>query len=707
MSGPQENSSVGDDVLLVDDTPANLKLLAEMLSRSGYRVRQATSGQLALRCVQARVPAIILLDIRMPDMDGYEVCRRLKLDETTRAIPVIFITMLSDSQDKVRGFDAGGVDFICKPFDEKEVLARVQTHLVLRHLQQDVELRNAELKAANERLTSEIEERRRAEQALRLARDELETRVCERTAELARTNEVLRESEAKYRRLHESMNDAFVSVEMSGRILDSNQAYRHMLGYTAVELAQLSYLDLTPEKWHATETRIVQEQILKQGFSDVYEKEYRRKDGTVFPVELRTFLLTDDQGKPVAMWAIVRDLSERKRLEVQKADLADQLRQSQKLRAIAQLAGGVAHNFNNLLQVVSGNADIIADTVTHPSTDGMAMCQESVTQLQQAVETGRILTRRLLAFSRQHESHPTSIDPQETIAGMLDTLRAVLGSQIRLQMESGAGGGTIRTNPTQVEESLLNLAMNARDAMPEGGTLTIRTTRKVIEESVAKARGVGLGPYVCISVSDTGAGMDKETRKRLFEPFFTTKPLGQGVGLGLAMVYGFVAQSGGFIDVESQPGRGTTFTLFLPEVSAGKTPAPVDHIIPGPMAAGETVLFCEDDPMIRPMIAKYLTGRGYSVIEAQDAEAALEIVDRQKRPVDLLVTDIHLTFMNGVDLAREMKQRYPSMKYVFISGHPDYVPDDKGALGPDAVFLCKPLKLSDLLNAVQGLIRKA
>lgn len=356
---------VPGSILAVDDNRENLRLLVRILSDRGYVVRPALDGATALASANAELPDLILLDVQMPGMDGYEVCRRLRDDPRTAAIPVIFVSAASEVFNKVQAFEAGGADYLTKPFESAEILVRVEAHIRLHRLKARVEAQNLSLQA-------EVAERKRAEQALQDLNQHLEALVAERTQDLIRSNgelhreieerilieKALRESEARFRRLHESMRDAFASVDMEGHIQDANLAFQEMLRYDLEELQRLTYVDLTPPRWHASEAQVVKEQILARGYSDIYEKEYIRRDGKVFPVELRSFLLSDDGGVPVGIWAIVRDITERKRAEAQ---IESALREKE------VLLKEIHHRVKNNLQVVSGLLDLQAREIADPA----------------------------------------------------------------------------------------------------------------------------------------------------------------------------------------------------------------------------------------------------------------------------------------------------------------------------------------------------
>ena len=372
----------------------------------------------------------------------------------------------------------------------------------------------------------------------------------------------LRESEAKYRNLYEGMMDGFVMVDMDGVISQCNDSYRTMLGYSLEELLGKTSRENTPGKWHACEQKIVEDEILRQGYSTVYEKEYRKKDGTVFPVELRTILVKDDAGINRGMWTIVRDISERKNLE-------KQLLQAQKMEAVGTLAGGIAHDFNNILTVFTAYCTLIDRKLAENSP-----VRPYLDKLLASVERATTLTRSLLAYSREQPVNPQPVDLNAIVEKVDNELSKLLGEDVELALHLADGTLIVQADSLQIEQVLMNLATNARDAMLQGGVLRIGTSRLELVPEFTKARGYCQpGSYALATVSDTGSGMDEVTRERIFEPFFTTKEVDKGTGLGLAIAYGIIKQHNGYINVCSEPDKGTTFSIYLP--LAGLTEADI------------------------------------------------------------------------------------------------------------------------------------
>ncbi len=645
-----------------------------------------------------------------------------------------------------------------------------------------------------------------------------------------KTEKALRESEAKYRRLFESMMDAFARIDMNGRLVEFNRPYQDMLGYPEEELLRLTYRDLTPPKWHAFEADIVEKQVLGRGHSEVYEKEYRKKDGTVFPVELRTFLLRDEAGNPTGMWSIARDISDRKRVEealitsevflnsiieqsphpmwisddkgtlvrlnracrellhlsdeevigkynvlrdniveqqgfmpmvrrvfengetarfeltydssqldglqlektasvvlevtifpirdangkltnaviqhvdsterrraeAERAKLESRLMEAQKMESVGRLAGGVAHDFNNMLTVILGYTELLKSELGTESP-----LYKDVLEIEAAAGHSRDVTRQLLAFSRKQIVTPRLMNLNDVIGDSQKILFRLIGEDIDLRIRPGKGLWTIKFDHSQMDQILVNLVVNARDAMPNGGVLVLETENASLDEKYCADHAECVpGDYVCLSVGDNGCGMDAETIAHIFEPFFTTKDIGKGSGLGLATVYGIAKQNGGFILVNSARNLGTTFRLFIPR--SLETESETERMEQAPAAQGtETVLLVEDDAMVSRMTTMMLTTLGYSVICADSPHHALDLVKKKKPPIDILITDVVMPEMSGDELKKRIERRRPGVKTLFMSGYTSNVIVNRGVLEKGVHFIQKPFSRNDLTRKIR------
>src|SRR5215469_6756367 len=510
---------------------------------------------------------------------------------------------------------------------------------------------------------------------------------CKRSA----TERELRESESRYRAIFETAVDAIIVTDQHGIIREFNKAAERMTGYSLAEVTGQNMRVLLPPS-----LRQKHERYTARYLWTVRELEVCRKDGIVFPAHLS-----------IAEWwagghrhftGILRDLTNQKQEQAERTKLEAQLHQAQKMEAIGNLTGGMAHDFNNMLGVVIGNLDLLQDLKgADPEID------ELTREALEAAYRGADLTRRLLAFARQQPLRPQRVDVNELVSGITRLLRRTLGEDVEISLDLAPDLWPVVVDPAQLEASLTNLATNARDAMAEGGRLLITTANRTLDaDYAAQHREVVAGGYVMLEVSDTGCGMTPEVMHRIFEPFFTTKGRDNGTGLGLSMVFGFIKQSGGHIGVYSEPGIGTTFRLFLPRVSKDAPAIEDSNVVQLAHGKGETVLVVEDNEALRRVVARQLGELGYRVLAAEDAKAGLELLERQS--IDLLLTDVVMPGgINGRELARQARQRWPGIKIVFTSGFSEArLNGSNGPLAACTPLLSKPYRKEDLASAARN-----
>ncbi len=577
-------------------------------------------------------------------------------------------------------------------------------------LERSLDLTSDELLAANARLRADIAKLEEAERQLQQARDELEKRVTERTAELVAVNASLereiaerkaaewaiRQSEEKYRSLFEESRDVIYISAPDGRLLDINRAGMELFGFESKE--EFLCYDVTEFYFRPEERGDFVRTMIEQGYVKDVELELKRRDGRRLTVLETAVAVRDEAGEVAAFRGILRNVTGQKELE-------RQLRQSQKLEAVGRLAGGVAHDFNNLLTAILGYSDLLAMTLPSGTQP-----RSQVAEIRRAANRGADLTRQLLALSRRQVLRPKVFRLDQVVADMEKLLRRLLSEDIELATDLEAGSWAVRADPSQIEQVVLNLVLNARDAMPEGGRLTL-TTRNLDLSARSASRPPGLAPgaYVQLVVTDTGVGMDEATQERIFEPFFTTKDGGEGTGLGLATVYGIVEQSGGHIEVESAPRRGSTFRVYLPRVEAEPDFDPATHAEAASVRGHGTVLLVEDEPAVRTFLADFLDLQGYRVHSVGDGLEALSYAEDGGQAIDLLLTDVVMPRMGGVELAQRLKTRQPGLKVLMISGHterPEILPLSQGPR-PDVAFLQKPFTTADLVRKLRDLLEPA
>jgi PAS domain S-box-containing protein len=502
-----------------------------------------------------------------------------------------------------------------------------------------------------------------------------------------------RESEEGYRTLLAQASDAIFVSDAESRLVVVNPRACELLGRTEDELLGhdirefISKASLARQALRYVELR-TQPLVLA-------EREMVRKDGSTFLVEVSARLMTDGRTQ-----AIARDITERRRSEDALRGLEAQLQHSQRLEAVGRLAAGVAHDFNNLLTVVIGSGQLLADRSTDPEV------RARVGEIVEAGERGAALTRQLLAFGRRQSMRFESLDPNQVVRGFEKMLRRVVDESVPLRIDLCPDPGRVRADALQLEQVVLNLVVNARDAVEHGGAIEVRTHREMLSRPEPDGQAAPPSDHLVITVRDEGVGMDAATMARIFEPFFTTKPEGRGSGLGLATVYGIIQQSGGFLRVESAPGRGTSVHVCLPVESGVPAPAPAP---PTPEAAlpvreDQPVLLVEDEAAVRGVVHLLLERQGFRVVECASAAEAFAAADTMKAPPAVLVTDIHLTGEDGASLANRLAQRWPGLRVLYLSGYADpslQVDGPQAAAGRE--FLAKPFSAASLLEAVARL----
>ena len=619
-------------ILVVDDTEANRYAVARHLRKAGYTVWEAPDGRRALARVGQEQPDLMVLDIRMPDMDGFEVVRRLRADPRTLHLPILHVSAsFTDPVSHAEGLDSGADGYLTHPVEPLVLIATV--------------------------------------------RSLLRARSAEREAKRA---------EATWRLTFEAIADGVCVVDAEGRIERCNAAFEHVIG--AADIMHRLLPELIPAVRIVPDPPFVVAAAGHPLLSTELDLDGKRVRVTARPVP-------DADGTIGHAVCVVTDVTKQRAAE-------QRLQQAQRLEAAGQLAGGIAHEINNMMTVVLGLSDFMARSgeLSDPHN-------RDIGEIAKAAGRGADMARQLLAFTRRQMLHPKLLELNETLAGMGRLLQQLMGAGREVKLELSPEAGLVYADEGQLEQVFLNLALNARDAMPRGGRLTISTSAESLGAEFASLHPdteIRPGEYARITVADTGTGMDQETLERVFEPFFTTKPVGQGTGLGLATVYGIVKQSNGYIWGESGAAGGARFHIYLPQASGliddDSAASPGVELERGTA----TVLVADDEPMVRALARRSLEIYGYSVVEAEDGEAALRhILGPGGESIALAVVDVVMPGIDGREVGERLGRERPGLPVLYISGHTGDELARRALLSPSVPLLQKPFHPNQLVERVQ------
>jgi PAS domain S-box-containing protein len=644
-------------LLILEDDPLDAELAVAAIEQAGYTCRWervvSESAFRTLMAAQAQLPYdIVLVDYNLPSFDGLRALRLLRARDSE--LPCIMVSGVLGEEIAIESLKAGATDYVLKGH-----MARLPA-VLSRALREHAELR----------------QRRRAEEALRHA-------------------------EARYRDLFENANDIIYTLDIAGVFTSVNAAGERLFGYPRDQLMRTNIRQfLTPES-DALAQMYLAKKLAGPAETTTYEVEIVRPDATRLPLEVSTRLLFRE-GQPYEVQGIARDISERRQAEVERRRLEEQLLQAQKMESIGTLAGGIAHDFNNLLTAILGNTQLALDGFTAGEPERVLL-----TEIEQAARRAATLTNQLLAFSRRQRLERQVIDLNATMSELLNMLRRIIGEDVEIQLDLAPESPAVYADPSQIQQVLMNLAVNARDAMPAGGQLRIATRSVHLDKTDSQTYPwTRPGLYAQIVVSDDGAGIDEATQQRIFEPFFTTKEHGKGTGLGLAVVDGIVKQHDGFIQLTSRAGQGATFTIALPATA----PAPLPPATPGPQrpvrGGSETILIAEDEEMLRNLVATILRRAGYTVLLAANGEEAIEIFSQDCEAIDLVILDLIMPRIGGREAFERMRAACSSLRALFVTGYgADYdLHGDPTDLPPNATLLRKPYQVAALNQAVRDIL---
>ncbi len=674
-------------ILVVDDREDNRYLLESLLRGNGYEVISTANGEEAIEALRSGGIELIVSDILMPVMDGFQLCRKVKTDEATKGIPfIVYTATYTGPQDEAFALKIGADRFLIKPCEPdvfiqvvNEVLATTRSPHDAPAAETGAEAEAEIFKLYSERLV------RKLEQKMLQAEHEIQVRL--------EAEKALRESESRFRLFAETAPVGILISDPQETVLYVSPKFVELFGYGIKDIPTLDHW------WRlAFPDEAAGKQVRREWRAAVDEARVNRSE--IVPMECivtckdRNFRHIEFRMAATHEIDVVvfTDITDRKRAEEEQAKLQAQLLQAQKLESIGRLAGGVAHDYNNMLNIIIGYSEL-ALMATQPDNP----LHKNLTQILEAGKRSADITRQLLAFARQQPISPRVLDLNQVVNSMLKMLRRLMGEDIELVWCPHAALWPLRMDPSQIDQILVNLCVNARDAVAGVGKIVIETENISFDQAFCpNPTECYSGDYVMLTVSDNGCGMDRETQNKIFDPFFTTKEPGKGTGLGLATVYGIVRQNNGFINLYTEVDQGSTFRIYFPRHLETTRPAASEDSPEFPRGFGEKVLVVEDEPAILSLMAQMLTELGYSVLHAATPESALDRAREHGTTIDLLISDVIMPGMNGRELARHVRSLCPQVCILFMSGHTADIVSRQGVLEQGVNFIQKPFSLQTL-----------
>lgn len=664
-------------VLIVEDTEDSRIMLEMALTAQGYEVMSSTNGIEALHLARATPPDLIVSDILMPEMDGFELCRQVKADPELKKIPFIFYTATyTEHHDEELAMALGASRFVIKPLEPQELMAIVQEVLAA---------------SQAEALPVSQEQPKEKHEIEKMYLHSIRRKLDQKVRDLEQEREALKQSEEKYRHLVESIQNYyfFYTYDTEGVFTYLSPSIEVVLGYTPEEFI-VHYPECLTDNPVNKEVERYTELSIKGEEQPYYELEIVAKDGSVHWLEVKEAPVFDQQGNVSHVEGIAHDITERKQVE-------ETLRHTQRMDALGKITGGIAHDYNNMLGVILGYTDLLESALSEQPE-----LAKYAHEIHRAGKRGAQLTKKLLAFSRKKNAKTAMVNINTLLQDQQDMLEKVLTARITLILDLAEELWPVRLDGSDLEDAILNMSINAMHAMETGGQLTIKTHNEYVATTDTRILQLDAGDYVLLSITDTGSGMDEATKEKIFDPFYSTKGE-NGTGLGLSQVYGFVERSGGAIKVYSEPGHGTRFVLYFPRYhESGSDDKTEEDNNAVDLRGNETILVVDDEPVLLDLASEVLSYQGYHVVCAKSAKQALDILENES--IDLLLTDVIMPEMDGYQLAAIVQEKYPTIKIQLVSGFND---DRHANMIDDALHLSliwKPYNTQTLLQRIRELL---
>lgn len=704
--GPGDRSL---EIVIAEDSPTQAERLKYILEEYNGSVVVTRNGRDALERIRARKPDLLITDVNMPEMNGYELCSHIRAEEDLTDLPVILLTSLSDTEDVYRAVECGADSFITKPYDESSLVSQIQMLLASTAVKgyggrqkhtSTIESRAGSLE--NDRIlnlllstySAAIQKNRQlseAHNALAQLNEQLEEKVRARTsslqaamAERKHAMEKIEEQAA----LLDKTQDAIVLQDLEGRTLFWNSGAERIYGWKKNEVIDQKTLAHLLESRHANND--IKTVIVDKGEWSG-ELEHITKDQRHLIVEVRSTLLRDQSGEPRSILSIITDITERKQIEAQ-------IVRAQRMESIGTLSAGIAHDLNNILAPIMLSIEILK--TGDPKQD-----HSILETIELSAKRGADIVKQVLSFARGIEGQRVEVQPTHLIRDLETIIRDTFPKDIQLRLSVAKDTWPISGDPTQLHQILLNLCVNARDAMPSGGILTISTENKVLDEHyVAMNSQAATGKYLVISVVDSGTGIPPGIIDRIFEPFFTTKEIGKGTGLGLSTVMAITKSHGGFVNVYSEVGKGTTFRIYLPAISGSSVDSGVTNTVHTPRGNGEKILVIDDEASILAITSQTLSSFGYRVVTAKNGAEALGVYAEEKHDIAAVLTDMAMPVLDGVATAHALMKMNPAVKIIAVSGLSSSSDEPRLRESGVRCFLQKPYTSGALLRALRTIL---